>query len=136
MANGIYDAARAAFLNADIDWAADDIRAILVDTGAYTVNLATHDFLDDIPGGARVATSAALSGKSSTAGVADANDVTFSAVTGATVEAVVLYKHTGVEATSNLIAYMDTGMTGLPVTPNGGDITVQWANTTNRIFKL
>lgn len=136
MANGLYDAARAAFLNADIDWTADDIRAILIDTGTYTVNLSTHDFLDDIPGGARVATSSALSGKTSAAGVADANDVTFSAVSGATVEAVVLYKHTGTESTSNLIAYMDTGMTGLPVTPNGGDITVQWANTTNRIFKL
>ena len=136
MANGLYDAARAAFLNADIDWTADDIRAILIDTGTYTVNLSTHDFLDDIPGGARVATSSALSGKTSAAGVADANDVTFSAVSGATVEAVVLYKHTGTESTSNLIAYMDTGMTGLPVTPNGGDITVQWANTSNRIFKL
>ena len=136
MANGLYDAARAAFLNADIDWTNDDIRAILIDTGTYTVNLSTHDFLDDIPGGARVATSSALSGKTSAAGVADANDVTFSAVSGATVEAVVLYKHTGTESTSNLIAYMDTGMTGLPVTPNGGDITVQWANTTNRIFKL
>lgn len=136
MANGLYDAARAAFLNGDIDWTNDDIRAILIDTASYTVNLSTHDFLDDIPGGARVATSSALSGKTSTAGVADANDVTFSAVSGATVEAVVIYKHTGTESTSNLIAYMDTGMTGLPVTPNGGDITVQWANTTNRIFKL
>lgn len=136
MANGLYDAARAAFLNADIDWTNDDIRAILIDTASYTVNLSTHDFLDDIPGGARVATSSALSGKTSAAGVADANDVTFSAVSGATVEAVVIYKHTGTESTSNLIAYMDTGMTGLPVTPNGGDITVQWANTTNRIFKL
>jgi hypothetical protein len=136
MANGLYDAARASFLNGDIDWTNDDIRAILVDTGAYTVNLGTHDFLDDIPGGARIAVSSALGSKTSTAGVADAADVTFTAVSGATVEAVVIYKHTGTDSTSNLIAYMDTGMTGLPVTPNGGDITVQWANTTNRIFKL
>lgn len=136
MANGLFDSARASFLNADIDWTNDDIRAILIDTGAYTVNLATHDFLDDIPGGARIAVSSALGSKTSTAGVADAADVTFSAVSGATVEAVVIYKHTGTDSTSNLIAYMDTGMTGLPVTPNGGDITVQWANTTNRIFKL
>jgi hypothetical protein len=136
MANGLYDAARESVLNADIDWSVDDIRAILVDTGTYTVNLTTHNFLDDIPAGARIAVSAALGSKTSAAGVADAADVTFSAVSGATVEAVVLYKHTGVESTSNLIAYMDTGMTGLPVTPNGGDITVQWASTTNRIFKL
>ena len=55
MANGLYDAARESFLNADIDWSVDDIRAILVDTGTYTVNLTTHNFLDDIPAGARPA---------------------------------------------------------------------------------
>ena len=60
MANGLYDAARESFLNADIDWSVDDIRAILVDTGTYTVNLTTHNFLDDIPAGARIAVSAAV----------------------------------------------------------------------------
>jgi hypothetical protein len=49
--------------------------------------------------------------------------VTFTAVTGDVSEAVILYKDTGVAATSPLIAYIDTA-TGLPVTPNGGDITV------------
>lgn len=135
MANALYDLGRQAFLNADIDWAADDIRVILVDNGAYTVNLATHDFLDDVPGGARIAVSAALGGKTSTAGVADANNVTFTAVSGASVESIVLYKHTGVEATSNLIGYIDTA-TNLPITPNGGDITVSWDNGANKIFKL
>jgi hypothetical protein len=60
MANGLYDAARESFLNADIDWSVDDIRAILVDTGTYTVNLTTHNFLDDIPAGARIAVSVAV----------------------------------------------------------------------------
>lgn len=135
MANALYDLGREGFLAGDIAWDSDDIRAILVDTGAYTVNLAVHDNLDDITAGARIAVSAALAGKTTTAGVADANDVTFSAVSGATVEAIVLYKHTGVESTSRLIAYIDTG-TGLPVTPNGGDITVQWDAGTSKIFKL
>lgn len=135
MANALYDTGRAAFLGADVDWLADNIKAVLVDTGAYTVNLSTHAFLSDIPGGARIATSGNLAGKTATAGVADANDVTFTAVSGATVEAIVLYKDTGVAATSQLICYIDTA-TGLPVTPNGGDITVTWDNGANKIFKL
>lgn len=135
MANALYDAGREAFLNGDIDWTNDDIRAILVDTGAYAVNLATHNALDDIAAGARIAVSSALGSKTSTAGVADAADVTFTAVTGTTVEATVLYKHTGTESTSLLIAYIDTA-TGLPVTPNGGNISITWDSGANRIFKL
>lgn len=135
MASALYDKGREGFLDGSIDWDTDDIRIILVDAADYTVNTATHDFLDDVPSGARVATSGALSGKTVTAGVADANDVTFTAVTGDPSEAIVIYKHTGNEATARLIAYIDTG-TGLPVTPNGGDIIVQWDSGANKIFRL
>lgn len=135
MANALYDAGREAFLNGDIDWTADNIRIILIDNADYTVNLATHDFLDDIPAGARVAVSGNLAGKTSTAGVADANDVTLTAVTGDQSESIVIYQHTGTESTSRLIGYIDTA-TNLPITPNGGDITVSWDNGANKIFKL
>ena len=135
MANALYDFGRNEFLIGDIDWLVDDIRAILIDTAAYTVNLATHDFLNDVPGGARIGPVTALAGKTAVAGVADANDHTFALVTGATVEALILYRHTGVETTSQLIAYIDTA-TGLPVTPGGGDIIVAWDNGANKIFKL
>ena len=37
-----------------------------------------------------------------------------------------IYIDTGVAGTSRLIAYIDTGVTGLPVTPNGGDINITW----------
>jgi hypothetical protein len=47
-------------------------------------------------------------------------------VSGASVEALVIYIDTGVAGTSRLVAYIDTGVTGLPVTPNGGDITITW----------
>lgn len=135
MANALYDKGRQAFLEGDIDWINDDIRVILIDTADYTVNLSTHDFLDDVPSVARVAVSSSLTGKTATDGVADANDVTFSSVTGDTSEALIIYKHTGTESTSNLIAYIDTA-TGLPVTPNGGDINIVWDNGANKIFKL
>lgn len=135
MANALYDKGRQAFLEGGVAWLTDSIKAVLVDAGAYTVNLSTHQFLSDIAGGARIATSAALAGKSSTAGVADANDSVFTAVTGVQSEAVVLYKDTGTAGTSALICYIDSA-TGLPVTPNGGDITVTWDNGSNKIFKL
>lgn len=135
MANALYDKGRQGFLEGAIDWDTDDIRIILIDVADYTVNLATHDNLDDVAGAARVATSGSLGSKTVTDGVADAGDVTLSAVSGDPSEAIVGYKHTGTESTSRLIFYIDTA-TGLPVTPNGNDIIVRWDNGSNRIFKL
>lgn len=135
MANALYDYGREGYLNGSLNWLSDDVRAILVDTGLYTVNLATDQFLTAIAGGARISVSGSLTTKTATAGVADADDVSFTAVTGATVEAIVLYKHTGVDATSRLIAYIDTA-TGLPFLPSGGNVAIQWDNGSNKIFRL
>ena len=135
MANALYDTARQRFLEGSFNWTTDTIKALLVDAGAYTVNLSTHEFHSDISGSAIIATSGAFTSKTTTGGAADAADVTFTSVTGASVEAIVLYKDTGVSATSPLICYIDTA-TGLPITPNGGDIIVTWDNGANKIFKL
>lgn len=134
MANTLYDLGRQGFLDGDIDWSANDIRVILIDTADYTFSNA-HQFLSSVPVAARVAVSAALAGKTSTSGVADADDLFFTAVAGDTCEALIIYQHTGVEATSRLIAYIDTA-NGLPVTPDGGDIGLTWSSTASKIFKL
>jgi hypothetical protein len=126
MANALYDLGRESFLKGEISWSGDNIKTVLVDTATYTANLATDQFLSDIPVGERVATSANLASKTTVAGAADAADVTFTAVTGDQSEALVIYQDTGTATTSRLIAYIDTA-TGLPVTPNGGDIQVQWS---------
>lgn len=135
MANAMYAKGLEAFLTGQINWASDTIKAVLVDTLTYTPNLATHQFLSDIPEAARVATSPSLDLKSAANGVADAADVTFSAVSGNQSEALVIFKSTGVDASSRLICYIDTA-TGLPITPGGGDITVVWDNGANKIFRL
>lgn len=134
MANALYDAGRQGFLDGSIDWDTNTIMLVLTDHGGDTPNVTTDDNLDDISAGT-VATSSALTSPTTTAGVADAADVTLTAVTGNSVESINLYKSTGTPSTSRLIAYIDTA-TGLPVTPNGGDITVAWDNGSNRIFKL
>lgn len=135
MANALYDKGRQKFLEGNISWNGDSIRCVLIDTAGYSVDLAVHEFLSDIPLAARVSTSSALTGKTTTAGVANANPVTFAGVSGAQSEAIVIYKDTGAEATSPLIAYLDTA-TGLPVTPNGSDIIVNWSTGSVKIFKL
>ena len=135
MANALYDKGREGFLDGTIDWDTDNIKVVLVDNADYTVNLATDDFLDDVAVGGRVATSGNLTSKTVAAGVADAADVTFTAVSGDQCESIVIYYDTGSAATSRLIAYIDTA-TNLPVTPNGGDITIAWDNGANKIFKL
>ncbi len=125
MANAIYPLYKQALLNgsANTNMSAGTVRAALVDTGTYTYS-AAHEFLTSLTG--RVGTDATLGTKTFTNGVFDAADSTYTAVTGASVEAIVLYIDTGTPATSRLVAYLDTGFTGLPVTPNGGDITVTW----------
>lgn len=135
MANALYDTGRSAFALGDIDWVADNIKAVLVDTNDYTVDIATHDFLADIPAGARVATSGNLSGKTVTAGACYAAPWAFTAVTGDQSEALVIYKDSGAEGTSQLIAYIDT-VSGLPVTPNGTNITITPDTGANKIFRL
>lgn len=135
MANALYDKARERFLTGQFNWGTDSIKAVLVDTGAYTVSLTSHEFLSDISSSARVSMSGAFTGKTTTGGAADANDITFSSVSGPSIEAIVIYADTGTEATSPLIAFIDTA-TGLPITPNGGDIIVTWDNGANKIFKL
>lgn len=100
------------------------LKAVLIDTALYTYSSA-HDFYDDVSAGA-VGTPGTIGTKTYTNGLLDGADVTYTAVTGATCEAVILFLDTGTPATSMLVAYFDTGVTGLPVTPNGGDITITW----------
>ena len=135
MANTLYDFARQRFLEAQINWMTDTIKVLLVDTGAYTPQTAVHQYLSDISGSARIAGPVTLTSKTTTGGAADAADVTFTSVTGPSIEAIVIYIDTGTESTSPLVAFIDTA-TGLPITPNGGDIIVTWDNGVNKIFKV
>ena len=122
MANVLYPLGKQNFISGNIDLVNDDIRAVLV-TSAYTYS-AAHNDLADVTG-IEEQLGAGMTGKSVTNGVFDAIDITFSAATGSACNAVIIYLHTGTDATSLLIAYIDTA-SGLPVTLNGGDVQVLW----------
>lgn len=95
-------------------------KVVLVDDAAYTYS-AAHANLSDIPSGARIATSSALTGVTTTNGVFDSADFGFTSVTGASAERMVLFYDSGAESTSTILAQIDSG-TGLPLTPNGGNV--------------
>jgi len=80
---------------------------------------------------------AALSGKIVTDGIADAADTTLTATANSACKALVIFQHTGSDASARLIAYIDTVTSGLPFTPAASQvIAITWDNGTDKIFKL
>ena len=135
MANALYPKAKEDFLAGNLNLSSNTITLALIDTGVYTFSSA-HEDRADVPNGAVVA-EATLASKTITSGVFDADDSTFTSVSGANCEALIIY-HTDTEsgnAASRLIAYIDTA-TGLPILPNGGDITVRFSAGASKIFAL
>ncbi|KRA00246.1 hypothetical protein ASD64_01335 [Mesorhizobium sp. Root157] len=124
MANAIYPKWKEAVMQATSNSSlGGTVKVALVDTGTYTYS-AAHEFYSSVSG--VVGTPATLGSKTFTGGVFDAADVTYTGVSGSSAEALIFYIDTGSSATSRLVAYLDTGWTNLPVTPNGGDITLQF----------
>ncbi len=130
MANAIYPLYKQSLLdsdtNADLNAAegTTGVFCALVDTGTYTYS-AAHQYYSDLSG--IVGTDQEITTKTITNGTFDGDNLTYSSVSGNTVEALVLYrKNAGANTTWRLVAYIDTSVTGLPVTPNGGDITITW----------
>jgi len=134
MANALYDKGREGFLDGSIDWDSGDIRVCLV-ASAYTFS-AAHETMADI-GANDNGRSAALGSKTVTSGVADAADTTLTATAAVACEALVIFQHTGVDATARLIAYIDTPSAGLPFTPSASQVVnITWDSGANKIFKL
>jgi hypothetical protein len=140
MANQLYPKAKEDFLSGNLNMSSNTVTIALIDTGVYTFSSA-HEDRADIGNTAVIAT-ANLASKTITSGVFDAADATFTSVTGANCEALILYHNTGDaendgarQADSRLIAFIDTA-TGLPILPNGGDITVRFSDGASKIFAL
>lgn len=140
MANGFYSYFINNLLKSTttvIDFDTVTLKWVLTDHGTDTPNLTTDDFLNDISTGT-IATSSSLSSVTVGVvadGVIDAADASpaFTAVSGSSCESLSLYEDSGSAATSDLICYFDTA-TGLPLTPNGGDVNL--AYNASGIFKI
>lgn len=132
MSNALYPAAKEDFLRGNLNLVSNTINVSLV-SNTYTFS-AGHTSRADVPNNAIIDT-ATLVGKSVANGVFDATDITYITVTGNTVSSVLIFHDTGDQSTSRLIGYVDTA-NGLPITPTGLNITLQFSNLANRIFTL
>lgn len=132
MANTLYSKGKEGILDGSIDVVNNDIYAALC-SAAYTPNLLTDEDLGDVTG--IVATVGPLTSKTVAGGVFDAADITALSVSGSQITQVVIYQSSGSPVVTRLIGYYDTG-TGLPITPSGANIPIQWDNGASKIFAL
>lgn len=129
MPNAVYNIVKLALATGELDLVDDTIKILLV-TDSYTPDIDTHTHLDDVTnevvGAGYTAGGQALANQDVDVDLVndraffDANDVTW-ATSSITARGVIIYKDTGVAATSTLITYLDFGTNR---TSDGGDFTV------------
>lgn len=138
MASAFYNIGLEKFIanSTPINLTSDTIRVRPIRTSAYTF-AATHSTMSSVtaatggPGDVTLGTKAL--GTGTDGGTFDAADAVFTAWTaGAAIDGIVVFKFVTNDAGSTPIAYLD----GFSVTPNGGDITFQWAASNPFIFKI
>jgi len=117
----------------NIDWLGERISVALVDTDRATIDPDQDTYLADIL--PTVVATAELTNKTIVDGAADADDVTFPAVTGDKVDALVAFQHGSRPENSPLMLIINNAP-GFPLYPNGGDIFIAWSNGPSRIFKI
>jgi len=128
--SALFDPGREGFLDGSIDWDTDDIRVMLVKS-TYSFN-AAHKFISDL-GSVDNGRSAALASKTVTNGVADAADTTIAATAAVACNGLIVFKHTGSDATARLVCMIDVSA----FTPSAGQVlNVAFDNGANKIFKL
>lgn len=107
---------------------ADTVKVVGVNTtggGTTYTYSAAHDFLDDVPSGARIGTAQTLGSKTFANGAFDAADISFPSLTGDSIENLLVYIDTGTPSTSRLVGLIRNAQ-GLPLTPNGQSQPVAW----------
>ena len=118
-----------------VDFDADDIDLSLLDaTDSGVITVATENY-GEVDGATVVAdrsdsTDVPLTTPtigSVAVGVFDADNVTFASISGDAADYLCLYKYDATPANATLIATWDSDITGLAVTPNGGDITITFS---------
>ena len=137
MATTMYGLARDGFLNSvsGFDWTTAAIQLAFVTSG-YTPNYTTDQYFGvAVAGGNIIAQSGTFASLSSSLGTANAANETVTAVSGAAFSQVTILSFITNNNSSPLILNTDS-YSGLPCTPNGGNIVVQWDTGTNKIFTL
>jgi len=142
MANAIYPKYKKSLLSgaANVSLTSETVKVSLIDDDgtANTDYSASHQFYSDLnnANSGVIATVTLSNVTVSDDAVVDADNVTFQSVANSAndAEALLFWIDTGNTETSHLVAWMDTNVTGLPITPDGSNIDITWS--TSGIFKL
>ena len=136
MANFIYGKAKQSLLNGEFNISSDSLKVLLV-TESYVPNQNIDQFVSNISGSYIKQRTSSLTNVTNTLGVIDADNVLVSNYDGSAFKALVIYKDSGTDSTSRLLAYIDTA-TGLPVSATASpiSITISWSNDQYKIFSL
>ena len=135
MSNQRYAPGKEGSLDGTIILTSGDIRVILLKSG-YAFSSA-HKFVSDLtPASYDNGRSAALTTKTVTNGVFNADPTSITATAAVACSYLALYQYNASDALARLIAYIDTA-TGLPLTPAaGGTVPINWDTGANKIFAV
>lgn len=136
MSNFIYGKAKQALLNGQFNLTTDALKVLLVDS-SYIPNQNSDQFVSSISSEKIKFRSSQLINVTNILGVIDASDLIITGYSGLPFNALVLYKDTGNDSTSRLLAYIDTAI-GVPFSGINAtiDITIAWSNDSNKIISL
>ena len=140
MANAVFNKFKEGVLGADYDLTVATVKCAFV--RGYTFD-ATDEFVSDVTATGTInGTSAALTTKSITNGVFDADNTSITTTANATDHGLLVFQSSAVggggdvaATAQRVIAWYDTG-TGLPIQPGTGSVSVTWDDGTNRIVKI
>jgi hypothetical protein len=111
------------------DFNTDNIDASLLDETDAALTAADEDY-DDVDTPTVVSTADVGVSSIGSGAVTLTGAVTFTAVTGDAADWLTVWKNSGTPSTSPLAISWDSASTGLPVTPNGGNIVATWGSNT------
>ena len=136
MANFIYGKAKQSLLNGEFNISSDSLKVLLV-TDSYVPNQNADQFVSNISSSYIKQRTSSLTNVTNILGVIDADDVLVASYSGLPFKALVIYKDSGTDSTSRLLAYIDTA-TGIPFLGINAvtDITINWSNSSNKIISL
>lgn len=132
--NYLFDIAREKFGTAQMNWLTDTHRAIALAEGHGLTAASTT--LSQVPASIRIGTSVVLTGKTAEKGYLKALPTRLPALLDSRkVIALVVYREGGSEATSDLVAFIDTAY-GMPFKPIGIDYYVGWQIANSGVLRL
>ncbi|QCC48103.1 hypothetical protein [Halobellus limi] len=133
MATTLYNNFKTLLLNGGVDLDTDTIRALIIDdSAAYTPDIDTHIYVDDVTAVANEMSGTGYTRKTlnvsvstdntNDQGVVDADDLSYTGLDAGTIQGVLIYKEVTTDSDSPVVGWYESA--DFPLPTNGGDVTL------------